>query len=199
MLPGVQKSVRERTLTFPNELPCWVLESWWTSKFSEGDCRSQNPMDWRIFYIIGKLLKLKCLKWTRMTRLDTSDTSYCQKKGWESNWQFDSWPLKVGNRPNFLACRLRATYHWKAPDEGYNFTLDLIVIRGLHTMLWGPKVARVPTLAISGLPLKSLETKCHLNVGLVERHKVYYKGEGGGFPQVRAMVHPSTKSAPAMH
>jgi hypothetical protein len=26
-------------------------------------------------------------------------------------------------------------------------------------------------------------TKCHLDVGLVERHKVYYKGEGGGFPK----------------
>jgi hypothetical protein len=27
-------------------------------------------------------------------------------------------------------------------------------------------------------------TKCHLDVGLLERHKVYYKGEGGDFPQV---------------
>jgi hypothetical protein len=41
-----------------------------------------------------------------------------------------------------------------------------------------------PTLAISGLPFESPETKCHLDVGLMERHKVYYKGEGGGFPQV---------------
>jgi hypothetical protein len=24
--------------------------------------------------------------------------------------------------------------------------------------------------------------KCHLDVGLVERHIVYYKGEGDGFP-----------------
>jgi len=31
-------------------------------------------------------------------------------------------------------------------------------------------------------------TKSHLDVGLVERCKVYYKGEGGGFPQVRAVV-----------
>jgi hypothetical protein len=27
-------------------------------------------------------------------------------------------------------------------------------------------------------------TKCHLDVGLVERHIIYYKGVGGGFPQV---------------
>jgi hypothetical protein len=33
-----------------------------------------------------------------------------------------------------------------------------------------------------------LGQKNHLDVGLVERCKVYYKGEGGGFPQVRAVV-----------
>jgi hypothetical protein len=30
--------------------------------------------------------------------------------------------------------------------------------------------------------------KNHLDVGPMERSRVYYKGEGGGFPQVRAMV-----------
>ncbi len=80
------------------------------------------------------------------------------------------------------------TYHWKALEEGYNFALDLISIRGLHTKLWTPKVVEVPTLAILGLPLGSPGTKCHLDVGLVERLRVYYKGEGGGFPQVRAVV-----------
>jgi hypothetical protein len=49
--------------------------------------------------------------------------------------------------------------------------------------LWGPKVVGVPTLEISRLPFGSPRKKCHLNVGLVEGHKVYYKGEGGDFPQ----------------
>jgi hypothetical protein len=62
---------------------------------------------------------------------------------------------------------------------------------------------------ISGFPFESLGTKCYLDVGLVERHKVYYKGEGGGFPQVWALVsfvNPSlptvrfsTKSVLTMH
>jgi len=41
-------------------------------------------------------------------------------------------------------------------------------------------------LGILGLPFGSPGTKCHLDldVNLVERHKVYYKGEGGDFPQV---------------
>ncbi len=64
-------------------------------------------------------------------------------------------------------------------------------------------------MVISGLPLGSPGTKIHLDVGHVERHKVYYKGEGGGFPQVHAvmslvspslpMARPSTKRAPIMH
>ncbi len=43
-------------------------------------------------------------------------------------------------------------------------------------------------MGISRLPLGSPGTKCHLDVGFLERHKVYYKGEGGGFPQVRVVV-----------
>jgi len=43
-------------------------------------------------------------------------------------------------------------------------------------------------VGILGLSLGSLGTKCHLDVSSVAMHKVYYKGEGGGFPQVRAMV-----------
>jgi hypothetical protein len=79
-------------------------------------------------------------------------------------------------------CRWHATYHWKALDEGYNFALDSI--GGLHTKLWAPKVVGVPVVRISGLPLESLRTKCHLDVGLVKRHKIYNKREGGGFFQV---------------
>jgi hypothetical protein len=110
------------------------------------------------------------------------------KEGLESNWEFDSRPLKVGNRPDFLACRWHATYCWKVVNERYNFALDLISIWVLQRKLWAPKVIGVSILAISGLPLGSPKTKCHLDVVLMERHKVYYKGEGGGFPQVWAMV-----------
>jgi hypothetical protein len=41
---------------------------------------------------------------------------------------------------------------------------------------------------ISGFLVGSLRTKNHLDVASVERRKVYYKGEGGGFPQVGAVV-----------
>jgi hypothetical protein len=152
VLLGVKNNVREWTFTLPSELPFWELESQWTPKHLEGDCRGQNLSVWKVLYTIEKILKRRYLKWAHMMHLDIWNTSYGQKKGRESNWQFDSRPLKVGNRPNFLACICRATYCWKALNQGYNFVWDLIVIEGLHTKLWGPKVARVPTLGISGLP-----------------------------------------------
>jgi hypothetical protein len=93
----------------------------WTLKFSKSDCRGQNPLDWRVLYIIENLLERRCLKWACMTHLDTSNTSYGQKKGRELNWQIDSQALKVKNRPDFLASKWCATYHLKALDKGYNF------------------------------------------------------------------------------
>ncbi len=164
------------------------MESRWTYEFSKNDFRGQNPLDWQVPYIIENLLELRCLKWARMTHLDISNTSYGQKKGRESNCQFDSRPLKVINCPEFLVCKLCAIYCWKDLDKGYNFAFNLILITRLKTKLWAPKVAGVPTLRISRLPFGSLGTKCHLGVGFVTKHKVYYKGEGGGFPQVRAVV-----------
>jgi len=209
MLLGVQKNVREWSFTLPNEFPFWELESPWTPKVSKGNCRGQNLLNWNFFYIIGKLLECKCLKWACMTHLNTRITSYGKKKGWESNCQFDSQPLKVENRPDFLSCRWHATGLWIDLNEGYNFASDLILIEGLHAKLWAPKVTKVPNLGISRFPLGSPETKCHLDVGLMERQKTYYKGEGGGLLQVQAVVslvspnlpvaHPSTKSVPAMH
>jgi hypothetical protein len=154
-------------------------------------------------------LKLICPKWARMTHLDIWNTTYGQKKGWESNYQCDSWPRKVKNRPNSLTCRWHATHHWKALDEGYNFALNHIPVEGMQNKLSSRKVTRVLTLMILGLPLGTLEAKSHLDEGAVERCRVYYMGEGGGFPRVRVVVslvspkslvvHPSTKGAPTMH
>jgi hypothetical protein len=79
-------------------------------------------------------------------------------------------------------------YYWKALDESYNFASDLISIEGLLAKLWGSKVTGIPTWAISGLSLGSPKTKSHLDVSSVASHRIYYKGEGGDFPQVRALV-----------
>jgi hypothetical protein len=145
-------------------------------------------------------------KWPRMSHLNIYCTSYDRKKGWESNWQFDSWPLKVGNRPDPSVCKWNATHRWKTLKEKYKFTSDLIPIGGLSKKLWMPKVSGVQTGTISRLPLWTPGTKGHLDVAPVEWRKVYYMGEGGGFPRIWAVVNqvnpelpvacPNTKGAP---
>jgi hypothetical protein len=85
ILPGVLESVREWTLTLPRQLPLWEMESRWTPETSESDCRGQTLMSCGVLYIIGKLLKRKCLKWVHIAHLDIWNISYGQKKGRESN------------------------------------------------------------------------------------------------------------------
>ncbi len=101
------------------------------------------------------------------------------------------------------------TYHWKALNKGYNFALDLLSIEGLHAKLCASKVVGIPILGILRLAFASLGTKSHLDVAPMESCRVYYKGDGGGFPQVQAVMSlvsprlpvacPSTKSVPSMH
>jgi hypothetical protein len=156
-----------------------------TSKFN---CRGQNTLPWGVLYIIEKLSKCRCQKWPRTSHLDIFSTSYGKKKGRESNWQFDSRPLKVKNRPDLGVCKWSATYRCKALKESYKFASDLIPIGGLSKELWIRKVPRVQAGTISGLLLGSPETKNHSNIGAAKRHREYYMGEGGGFPRVRAVV-----------
>jgi hypothetical protein len=134
----------------------------------EFDCRGQNTSPWNVLYIVGKVLKRRCWKWPRMSHLHISNTSYRWKKGLESNWQFDSRPLKVGNRPDPGVCRWSATHRWKALKESYTFFLDLILIRGLNKELWTAKVSGVQTGIVLGLLLGSLGKKCHSDVGAAE-------------------------------
>jgi len=114
--PHFEGSVRMK-LTL--EIGTWKSSE--TPKTLEFNYRGQNTSHWGVFYIIEKLLKCRCRKWPCMDHLDICNTSYGQKKGRKSNWQFDSWPLKVGNRPNPSVCRWSATHCWKAIEERYNF------------------------------------------------------------------------------
>jgi len=118
-------------------------ESSGTPKISEFNCRDQNTLHWNFFYIIEKISKCRCRKWAHMDHLDICSISYGKKKGRESNWQFDSQPLKVGNPPNPGACRWSAIHRWKALKESYKFTLDFIPIRGLGKELWPHKILGV--------------------------------------------------------
>jgi len=117
------------------------LESSGTPECLEFDSKAQNTSHWGVFGVIGKVLKRRYRKWHRIGHLDICSPSYGQKKkGRESNWQFDSRPLKVGNWP-LPDLRIKsATRRWKDLNEGYNFDSDLVAIRLCSRELWAPKI-----------------------------------------------------------
>ncbi len=96
--------------------------------------------------------------------------------------------IKSQESPQFpymqVTCDILLERSW----QGVKLFLDLTSIEGLHTKLWAPKVVRVLTLEILGLSFGNPETKWHLGDGPMAKQKVYYKGEGGGFAQVQAVV-----------
>jgi hypothetical protein len=80
------------------------------------------------------------------------------KEGRELKCQFDYRPLKVKNHFKLRACKWHATYCWKSLDEGYNFSLKLVPIKGLHKKWW-----------------ESWE-KMTFGCALMVSHREYYKG-----------------------
>jgi len=171
-------------------------KSFGTPKNSEHDCMGQKTSHWGVISTVGKVLKCRCPKCLRMNHLDIWSTSYGRKKGQESNWQFDSRPLKVGNRPNSGVCRWSATHPWKALEESYKFGSDLVPIQVRGEELWASKVSRVQTGTVSGLHFGSPGKKNHLDASPVESCREYYMGEDGGFPRVRAVVSQVSPSCP---
>jgi hypothetical protein len=166
----------------------WDLGVLRDSRKLKARLQGQNTLHWGVFYTVGKVLKSKYSKWPHMSHLNIWSTSYGRKKGQESKWQFDSRPLKVGNRPDSGACRWSATHCWKALKESYNFGLDLVPIWAWGEKLWTPKIPGVQTRTISGLHFGSPREKSHLDASAVESYKKYYMGEGGGFPRVQVVV-----------
>ncbi len=55
-------------------------------------------------------------------------------------------------------------------------------------MLWASKVQNFQFQEFRDSQLGNPKTKWHLGVGPMAMHRDYYKGEGGDFSQVRAMV-----------
>jgi hypothetical protein len=119
------------------------LESSGTPECLELDSKGQNTSHWGVLGVIEKVFKRRYWKCPRIGNSDICSPSYGQKKGRESNWQFDSRPLKVGNR-HLLNVRFEsAIWRWKDLDKGYNFGSDLAAIQLCSRELWWFKVSGV--------------------------------------------------------
>jgi len=64
---GMNPHTPKATPTLGSGFP---MDSRWTPETSESDCRGQTSMDCGVFYIIGKLLKRRRLKWACIAHLD---------------------------------------------------------------------------------------------------------------------------------
>jgi hypothetical protein len=164
------------------------LEPSGTPECLELGSKSRNTLRWGVLGVIEKVLKPRYRKWPHIGHSDICSPSYGQKKGKESNLQFDSRSLKVRNQPLPDVALKSATRRWKALDESYNFGLGLVSIRVRGEELWPSKVPGLQPRIVSGLHFGSPNKMCHSNVASAVRCKEYYKGEGGGFPRVRAVV-----------
>jgi hypothetical protein len=133
--PHFEISVRVKS-TLP-KVGSWSFPG--LSKNSEPKFKGQISWHLSFLYVVGEVLKCRCPKWPRMNHLDICSQSYGQKKGQESNWQFDSRPVKVGNRPLPDVCSKNATWRWKALEESYNFGSNLVSIQAQARSYGCPK------------------------------------------------------------
>jgi hypothetical protein len=145
----------------PNTPKVGNLESSGTPECLELDSKAQNTSHWGVLDVIEKVSKRRYRKWPRIGHLDICGPSYEQKKGRESNWQFNSRPLKVESRPVPDVRFESATWRWKALLEGYNFGSDLVPIGGWGEELCSSKVPGLQPGTVSGLHFGSLGTKSH--------------------------------------
>ncbi len=132
------------------------LESSRTPECSELDSKAQNTLHWGVLDVIGKVLKRRYRKWPCISHSDICSTSYGQKKGRESNWQFDSRPLKVGNRP-FSDVTLRVQHGVGKISTAVQSSGSLVG-------------------TVSGLHFGSPNKMCHLDVASATSCREYYRG-----------------------
>jgi hypothetical protein len=57
MFPEVWENVKEWT-PYSQVNSLWELDSQWTPKFLENDCRGQKPLERKVHYIIGNILDI---------------------------------------------------------------------------------------------------------------------------------------------
>jgi hypothetical protein len=127
----------------PNTWKSWGFGALRDSRMFRARQQDPKHLALGVLGVIRKVLKRRYRKCPRIVELDICSPSYGQKKGRESNRQFDSRPLTVGNRPASDVRFGSAIRRWKDLDEGYNFGSDLVAIRGRGEELCPPKVPGV--------------------------------------------------------
>jgi hypothetical protein len=151
------------------------LESSGTPECSELDNKAQNTLHWGVIGVIGKVLKHRYRKWPRIGHSDICSPSYGQKKGRESNWQFDFRPLKsresTSSWRRLEECDTALESSWQELQLWFRICPDLSLGWGVMAV----QSSRSPARIISGLHFGSPNKMCHLDVASATSRTEYYR------------------------
>jgi hypothetical protein len=181
------------------------VDSWMFREWLPGS--KHNGLRSSLYY--WKVMEHKCLKWAHMKPFGHLKHKLWPKEGLGVKLSIWLPTAKSQESTRFpyvqVACDIPLKRSWRGLQLCFKHHLN----RRSSRKVMRPQSCGNPNFGNFGIPTGRPGTKCHLDVGLMEKHKLYYKGEGGGFPQVQAVVslvnpnlpvvHPNTKSAPTMH
>jgi hypothetical protein len=183
-----------------------------TPESLERDCRGQNSSPWRVLYIIGKVLKCRCPKWPRMNHLDVCSPSYGQKKGRESNCQFERKRLPTTkSRESTRFTWLQATFHisLESSRRGLQLCFRPHCDRRSAKEVMRPQSLGSPCWRDFGTPTRESRERKAIWMQALWRVTEYTirgkvvaspsSGRGESCVSVLPMARPSTKGAPTMH
>jgi hypothetical protein len=185
MLPGVQKSVREWTFTLPSELSSWELESQMDFQIFREQLQGSKLNGSKRFLYHWKTLG------TYVSKMGLHDPfEHLKHKLWPKEMPGVKLPIWLPNTKNQELTRfpcVQVVYAILLESSWQGIKLFFRLHRNwrfTHEVM-GPKVVGVPIVGISGLPFGNPKTKCHLDVGLVERHKVWRAPKSRGETHLR--------------
>jgi hypothetical protein len=113
------ENVKDEAQWFPSPFPLWELHLCGSCKCSEPWLKSKKNTKLGPQDIITKVLKFRCSKCPHIVHLDLICMSCDQKKGRESNWEFDYRP-QIPRKQGSNEVQLRhVIHHWKDLFEGY--------------------------------------------------------------------------------
>jgi hypothetical protein len=183
------ESARYRAQWLRNALSLWELHLCKSCRCLKHWLERKTNTKLSLYDTIRNFLKHRCLKRPCIVHLDLICMSYNQRKGRESNWEFDSWsqtPWNQGSNDLIRACytSLRR-YIWGLQDSSLVFSKYIWFEK--DTSVQSLETTRVPILGLPS-PLGSPREKWHLDVIPTKRHKVYYReGNGASSQRLRAV------------
>jgi len=89
---------------------------------------------------LKRVWSVDALKCSHIVHLDLICMSYDQKKGWESNWKFDSWPQIPWKQGSNEVLLKHVIHFWKDIYKGYKILSSYFQNRFDLIKIWTSKV-----------------------------------------------------------